>query len=970
MSLYDPSDPASFEPRLRTRVSVNEVAAEDLHPHHPSAVASSLPPHLTTPVEQQTRSTRSWARVAVICAVLLVVLAAVGFFAARHWVRSSAESSLPQIDGNLTVAGLTAPVIVRRDAHGVPHIQAASVDDLLFAQGFVTASDRLWQMDMLRRHAAGELAEILGSSLVPHDKMQRTLQIRTSADRATAQLPADQLHVLEQYARGVNASIEQQHSHLPIEFKLIGYTPEPWTPRDSILVSLAMFQELTDDFPDKLAREQLTARLTANGAQDLVQDLYPVGSWRDHPPSSTQSDVTIPGPPMEQVPLDESQSSLRVPGAPFIAPLSSATSATSGTRGMSGTSGTSGTTESLPGDCADCRAGSNNWVVSGAHTASGKPLLSNDMHLTHSLPGLWYEADLQAPKPGSAEPLHVAGVTLPGLPLVVVGHNAHLSWGFTNLYADVQDLYIETLRGTGSSTEFQTTEVEGKPENWQPVLHIPEIIKVHHGMNVTLDVIATRHGNAITPILTPVLKNETRSISLRWTMYDPAVIQIPVLDIASAHDWPSFLAAFAKFGGPAQNVVYADDQGHIGYHATGRIPMRGPGPNPAAVAETSLPVDIATPVPANASTITPTITANRDPLAATAIQAPAAPTTATLSGPLSAVPIVPSPAHEWSGYIPFDQLPQIFDPVGGVIATANNRITADDYAYPITLNWGGPYRNERIWKLLAHKTGLTPADMLIIQTDIYSDFDHVLAQRIAYAIDHSPVVIGKAGGASRLHQAADLLRSWDGRMTIDSSAAAILSRVHAVLWPMLLASHLKPGEDPALLYHWGTKDYALEQVLMHTPPRWLPRGFTNWDDFLADVVAEALKHSKAPNDLTTWHYGAMHTLDVEHPIFEQSGLLRRLLGRPTGTGEQPQSGDGTTVKQVGHTFGPSERFTADLGDLDHSTLNIVLGQSGNAASPWFLDQFPAWYRGLTYPMPFSGPATTNSTAHILTLTPQ
>ncbi len=940
MSFYDPNDPASQEPRLRTR----SAAEEDLHPHHPAAIAAALPPSEPEPSPGLRRRARAWTRPALVLAIVLVMLATIGFFVARHWIRSAVESSLPQIDGNLSVAGLSAPVTVQRDGHGVPHIQAGSLDDLLFAQGFVTAGDRLWQMDMLRRHAAGELAEILGSSLLPHDKMQRTLQIRASADRAVAQLPVDQLRLLEAYARGVNASMEQQRSHLPVEFRIISYTPEPWTPRDSILVSLAMFQDLTDNFPAKLAREQLTANLTANGAQELVQDLYPVGSWRDHPPASPEPDLTIPGPPIEQVPLDETQSKLIAPVNP----------------GFTGEPGAS-----LPSDCADCRPGSNNWVVSGAHTASGKPLMSNDMHLTHTLPGIWYEADLQAPNPGSPEALHVAGVTIPGLPLIVVGHNAHISWGFTNLGADVQDLYVENVRGSGASAEFQAVD-----QSWQPVVHIPEVIKVHHGMNVTLDVTATRHGDAITPILTPVLKNETRPISLRWTMYDPAVIQIPVLDIASAHDWASFTAAFAKFGGPAQNVVYADDEGHIGYHATGRIPMRGPGPNPAAAAATQLPADVATPVPANPATSTPTIAANRDPLATTAIQAPAAPVTASFSGALSAVPIVPSAAHEWSGYIAYDQLPQVYDPVGGVIATANARITPDDYAYPITLNWGAPYRNERIWKLLAHKTGLKPTDMLAIQTDIYSDFDHVLAQRIAYAVDHSPLVIGRAGGASRLHQAADLLRSWDGRMTVDSPAAAIISSVHAVLWPMLLAPHLKPGEDATLLYQWYAKDYALEQVLMHTPARWLPKGYSNWDDFLADVVGEALKRSKAPGDLVKWKYGANHQLDIEHPIFEQSGVLRRLLGRPTGTGEEPQSGDGTTVKQVGHTFGPSERYTADLGDLDHSTLNIVLGQSGNAASPWFLDQFPAWYRGATYPMPFSSAATASATAHTLTLMPR
>ena len=963
MSSFDPNDTSGHEPRLRTRFSQHSANQPDpaqpdpdedpLHPHHPALVAAALPPHedsFASP-EPTRRRKRLTLRSAFVLFIVLAVLAFVGVLVGRHWLRSATAASLPQIDGTLVVSGLTSAVTVQRDAHGVPHIHANSLDDLVFAQGFIVAGDRLWQMDMLRRHAAGELAEILGSGLIPHDKLQRTLQVRAAADRAVTQLPPDQLRLLEAYARGVNASIAQQSAHFPIEFRILGYKPEPWTPRDSILVSLAMFQDLTDGFPAKLAREALSNQLNANGARDLVQDLYPVGSWRDHPPASPTPDLTLPGPPLPDVPLDESQSKLEIPTtprSPFIPP-----------------SAMNGSIQPLPQDCADCRPGSNNWVVSGAHTASGKPLLSNDMHLTHSLPGIWYEADLEAPNPTSTEPLHVAGVTIPGLPLIVVGHNGHISWGFTNLGADVQDLYVETTRGSGSSTEFQSTD-----GSWQPVLHLPELIRVKHGVNVTLNVTATRHGDAVTPILTPLLKNETRPIALRWTLYDPSVIQLPVLDIASAHDWPSFLAAFAKFGGPAQNVVYADDQGHIGYHAAGRIPMRGPARNQAAAAASTLPDDVATPVLPNPSTSTPVISANPNPLDQTTVKAPPAPSTTLLSGPLSGVPITPSPAHEWSGYIPFDQLPQVYDPPGGVIATANARVTPDDFPYPITLNWGAPYRNERIWKLLAHKNNLTAAEMLAIQTDIYSDFDHVLAQRLAYAIDHSPKVIGQAGRATRLHLAADLLRNWDGRLMTDSSPAAIVTSVHAVLWPMLLTPHLKQGSDPALLYQWFSKDYALEQILMHTPPRWLPKGYTNWDDFLADVVVEALQHAKAPADLAKWRYGSIHELDIEHPIFAEAPLLARLLGRPTGTGIQPQSGDGTTVKQVGRTFGPSERYTADLADLDHSTLNIVLGQSGNPASPWFLDQFPAWYHGTTFPMPYSPPAVTQSTTHTLTLIPQ
>jgi penicillin amidase len=820
----------------------------------------------------------------------------------------------------LRVQGLNAPVTVQRDAHGVPHIRAASLDDLIFAQAFITAQDRLFQMDTLRRLAAGELAEILGPKLLPSDELQRFLQLRAAADRAVAQLPPAQLHLLQVYAAGVNASIAEQRDRLPVEFRVLHSAPVLWTPRDSILVQLIMFEDLTNRFESKLAREALTAQLTQSGSADLIADLYPTSSWRDHTPADPQPDLTIPGPPIQEVPLDESQSHLASPD-----PLALS-----------------------PDPCSSCFPGSNHWVVSGAHTASGKPLLSNDMHLNHSLPGIWYEADLEAPIPGS-EPLHVAGVTLPGVPLVVVGHNDHIAWGFTNLGADVQDLYLETTRGSGDSEQFQA--VDG---SWQPVLRLDEPIKVRFGRDVHLTVRATRHGDAITPILTPLLKGETRQIALRWTAYDTGNVKLPVLDIATAHDWPSFLAAFAQFGGPAQNVVYADDRGHIGYHAAGRIPLRGPAPAPSAVAPAVAP---------------------ENPEAPADIQA-AANQPAQLSGPLSAVPLVPGAAHEWSGYIPFDRLPQVFDPPSGVIATANARVAPKDYPYPITLDWGSSYRTERILHLLLHRNGLTPADMLAVQTDVYSDFDRVLAQRLAYALDRSTALAAgrtktyKSEAAKNLRVAADLLRTWNGRVTVDSPAAEIVANVHAVLWPMLLQPHLKTKSNVALLYQRYGRDFALEEIVTHTPQRWLPPGYANWDDFLTDAVAQGLDRTHTPRNLAKLRYGADHTVEIESPIFAQSEALRDLLGRPTGTGEQPQSGDGTTVKQVGHTFGPSERFTANLANLDQSTLNLVTGQSGNPDSPWFLDQFAAWYRGTTYPFPYSTAAVNAATTHTLTLVPK
>ncbi|MEO6982295.1 MAG: penicillin acylase family protein, partial [Edaphobacter sp.] len=824
--------------------------------------------------------------------------------------------------------GLSAPVTIQRDAHGVPYIRAASLDDLLIAQGFVTAQDRLWQMDLLRRHAAGELAAILGPALIPHDRVQRTLQIRAAADRALATLTPDQLHQLQSYAQGVNDAIEAQRRHLPIEFRVLRYQPAPWTPRDSILVGLSMFQDLTNSFPQKLNREALSAKLPA----DLLADLYPVGSWRDHPPTQPAIDLTTPQTDIPDIPLDNSQSSVKLPsvptqgssvtnpGAPYLdsemwASRESATGPTRITRPE-----TSSTKDLLAIQqtlapiltCEGCTSGSNNWAVSGARTATGKPLLSNDMHLAHNVPGVWYEADLQTPT--ATGQFHVTGLSLPGVPFIIVGHNEHLAWGFTNLGADVQDLYIEHTRGSGPNAEYETSSGV-----WQPVLHRTEIIHVHSGKDITLDVAATQHGDAVTPILSNILPTGKRTISLRWTIYDPANITPSFYAIDAATDWPSLHAAFATFGGPAQNLVFADDQGHIGYHAVGKIPVRG---------------------------------------------------SLTQPSPLSPVPVdALDPTQNWAGYIPFDQLPQAFDPPGGILATANARVTPDDYAFPITLNWTAPYRNERIWKVLSTHDHLTPADMLALQTDIYSDLDHVLAQRFAYAIDHSTIPAHIKD--KRLHQAADLLRSWNGNVDATAASPAIVDAAREALWPLLLDPHLGPHPgNLAALYTWGEKPYAQEQIIMHTPARWLPSHYASWDDLLTDAVAEGLVQAHAPINLSRWQYGKVHPVDIEHPLFKESPLLQHILDVPTGTGIQPQSGDATTVKQVGLTFGPSERFTADLADLDRSTLNIVLGQSANPISPWFKDQWPAWYKGTTYPLPFTSSAVDAATTHTLTLTPR
>jgi penicillin amidase len=1056
------------EQTITHRRSTYEPATRELSP---SAQDRSTPPP-DEPASPRVKFLKRLAIATAVLAFLFLVITFTSAIALRHAMHASLPENEGLLDGTAAVPGLSASVTVTRDAQGVPSIHASNLDDLLFAQGYITSSDRLFQMDALRRHGSGELAELLGPSLVEHDREQRILQLRAAADRAAAALPADQLHQLQAYANGVNAFIKSHDGSssahpntLPVEFHLLRYTPAPWAPRDSLLIAIVMSQDLSTEFPTKLNREALATHLPAS----LLPDLYPVGSWRDHPPTQTSTDLTAPTNPVEQIPLDNTQSSCADGGcSPSPRPATNPTLAvragptphdllTTNALLRAGLNIINSPTPAVrAGLCADCIDGSNNWAVAGAHTANGAPLLSNDMHLGLTAPDIWYETSLHvgaATDPASSlavrAGLNVEGFTLPGVPFVIVGRNANVAWAFTNSGADVQDVLIEHFRGSGNNTEFEHPD-----HTWSPVGHQAEHIHVRAGRDVTLDVLTTTHaiGNTqiTTPIISPLYKTEHRALALAWTVYDPSTITSPMYTINTATDAASLVAAFAGFGSVSQNLVYADAH-HIGYHLLGRIPIRGPAtqhpravqpfilpdatpsededdesgddptasiPAPHAILasysithktlssrpERSAVERPAAPSPKNpgAPPVTrhhramsePATTPHQHPTARpkhpaattqsppSAQDLPTVPTIAyTIGSPISSVPIdALDPSQIWSGYIPYDALPSVLDPASGIIATANARIVTDDYPYFIANDWADPYRVERINHLLENRSGLTPADMLHIQMDVHSEFDLLIAQRLAYALDHSALTKKDP----RLQQAANLLRDWNGDVTIDSVPANIEASARSMLWTMLLTPHIRDEqatqqantkkhrklstpelEDLIHLYTWDELDSALEQILQHTPARWLPHAFPNWDDFLTTAVQRGLKLRKAPTNLSTWTYGKLHPVDIAHPVFGSHSPISTLLGTATGSGFHPNGGDGTTIKAAGTTFGPSERFTADLANPDNTHANITTGESGNPASPWFLDQFEPWLTGTTFLLPLSHPNPT----HTLTLTP-
>ncbi|HET9183566.1 MAG TPA: penicillin acylase family protein [Candidatus Angelobacter sp.] len=824
-------------------------------------------------------------RILKVISFLLTLLVA-GIILLVVWFRHTALASLAQIDGTVTVSGLQAPVQVVRDAHGVPHLKAQSLQDLFFAQGYVTAQDRLWQMDLTRRAVAGEMAEVFPGGPAParpsrasgppspivtwvdYDKQQRILRLRSVADRVAAQLSPRDRSFFDAYAAGVNAYIIRHENNLPIEFHVLNYAPRPWTVSDSVLVGIGMSQLLNPQYEMEYRREKMAEILSP----ELMADLYPTGSWRDHAPADDSGEAE------NKTARKQNQRNLKR-GSGALTCTSAACLKLQTALALRAAASLCLLPPSNP-ICEACLPGSNDWVVSGAHTVSGKPLLSNDMHLPHRVPGVWYEAHLESGN------FNVEGFTLPGVPFVIVGHNQRIAWGFTNLNPDVQDLFVENFNSQG---EYQT------PTGWQQPERVHEVIHVKGKSDVHFDVVITRHG----PIISSLFPGETRHIALQWVLYDTRQISIPLFDLDSAQNWDQFRKALSSFATPSQNVVYGDVDGNIGYQPMGFVPTRASG-------DGTVPVSGA------------------------------------------------DGKHDWTGYLPFDKLPDVYNPPNGIIATANSKITPKGYPYLLATQWFPPYRTQRIYHVLEQDKKLSPADMLALQTDITSDYDRFFADRFVYAIDHS----GKA--TNRTRQAADIMRGFDGQMVMDSAAPTIEVKARVALWKLLLQPKLGENWDR---YEWSLQSVALENIVQNKPNRWLPPGYSSFNDLLNAAVAKATEH--APRDLKSWKYGDEYPVVINHPIF---GAIP-ILGPMAGPGRHPQSGGGFTVKQVGRTFGPSERMTVNFSNLDASTFNVVQGESGQIFSPYYMDHWPAWYYGTTFTLAYSDSAVNQSRTHELTLKP-
>lgn len=777
--------------------------------------------------------------------VLVLVLGAGGGYL---WLRCS----LPRTSGEIRVSGISGTVTIVRDSDGVAHVTGASETDAAFGLGFAHAQDRLWQLEVQRRIGYGRLSEVFGAATLDTDRFLRTLGVARAARSAFERLDAETTAILEAYAAGVNAFLAT-NPVLPPEFLILGVQPEPWQPVDSLVWAKMMAWDLGGNWSDEVLRSLLVARIGAEDAEFLL-------------PAYTADGPVI---------LPEGAASPPV-----------ATAAASGAAIQPATARALldlWQTVHLTTGLGDRMAGSNNWVIGGARTASGKPLLVNDPHLATRIPSIWYLAHVQ----GGA--INAIGATFPGLPAVVIGHNGQIAWGVTNTGPDVQDLYVERIDAQ-NFVEYNGTR--------EPVTLISESIKVKNEEPVTLTVRVTRHG----PIISDVTDGTGETLAFRWTALDEEDATIRAfLGVNRARNWAEFTAALRDYRAPMQNFVYADVAGNIGYYAPGALPIRRNG-------------DGRLPVPGWTD------------------------------------------EYEWVGYVPFEQLPHVYNPPQGYIASANNRVVGDDYPYLISTSWASPYRAQRIIELIEQGSQFTVADMRAMLGDVVS----------AQARDLLPVMRAVTPAGSREAAALDLLDGWDGAMDGDSAAAAVYQGYYHAAIEAIFADELRDLFDEQYQAKRDFPAMALRAVLLDGHGEWCDDVTTvaTTEDCAATLSAaltrglEAMAAAQGQSDPARWRWDRVHQAVFPHTPFSQVGALRGVFERRV-----PNGGDSFTVNvaQVRITEpylqynAPSYRQIIDLGDLEASRFMHTTGQSGNVLSSRYSDFLEPWQRVEDVPMRFSGP---------------
>jgi penicillin amidase len=743
---------------------------------------------------------------------------------------------LPSVDGGERLIGLNERVEVLRDKYGVPHVFATDTHDLFFAQGFVTAQDRLWQMDIYRRAAEGRLAEVLGEPALESDRFMRTLGLGRAAQLDLGVISSEARGFLDAYMEGVNKFLQQHVESLPVEFSILGYRPEPWTVLDTLAISKLQLYDAAGNYTQELLRASIAARLGPEVLATLLPD------------------------PSTNAAADDARAWALV--APEISP------------GLAG-DGPSALARVLGG--AGQGLGSNCWALDGSRTSTGKPLLAGDPHLPVRNPSIWYEIALDAGD------LHLIGFSIPGVPAVVIGHNDRVAWSFTYAYADTQDLFVERQ----DPTDLRRYEFEGRMEN---AIFRREVITVKDQTDpVIVDVVITRHG----PIITPVLKEQKAQLALRWSALDGTRTIEAVLGIGHARSFGEFRAAAALFVGAALSACYADVDGHIGYQLVGRLPDRKAG-------------DGRLPVPG-------------------------------WSG-----------EYEWRGLRPADDNPFLLDPPGGLVLDANNRPV--DRA--TDTGWGGEWDpGFRYAYLRAALTGIRGADVArfrSLQTDVTS----LPVQRFRAALLAARASSPLAVEAQRLVAEWDGVLGVESAAAAAYEAWLVHMCERTFrdkLGQSLYEQYLTDGRPTFALYDLiGSPSSTWFADLASGEPGDRDRVASQ---ALDDAVRDLSK--RLGSTPSSWRWGDLHTVSFEHPLSAAKPLdLILTIGpvRRPGDGYSPNSGAYALLTPFTLRGHASERQIVDLADVDASLSIIPTGQSGQPYSPHWGDQTRMWANGEYKPM--------------------
>jgi penicillin G amidase len=819
----------------------------------------------------------------------------------------------PETDGSLTLAALDGEVEVVRDEHGIPQIYADTTADLMRAQGFVHAQDRFFEMDVRRHVTAGRTAELFGEAGVETDEFVRTMGWRRVAEQELALLEPDTRAALEAYSEGVNAYLDDRSpSELALEYTVLGlsgldYEPEDWTPVDSLAWLKAMAWDLRGNMEDEIAR----VLLAVDHRRDQVEQLYPEYPYDEHAPIVRQGAV-VDG----RYEPRATRPGTRNPARPAYSP-EMLTALEDLQRGVERMPQLLGRGEGI---------GSNSWVVDGDHSATGAPLLANDPHLGTSLPGIWYQVGLHCRTVSPECPYDVSGFSFSGVPGVVIGHNQDIAWGFTNLGPDVTDLFLERVEGDRWLYDGRYRRMDVRTET----------IEVRDGDDVELTVRSTDHGPLLSDVdseLSTVGANaeladapareqvgsdpedEPYAVALRWTALDPSPTADAILGLNRAKDWDDFRAAAADFAVPAQNMVYADREGHIGYQAPGRIPIRKSGNDGRVPAEGWLP------------------------------------------------------ENDWSDQVvPFDALPQVLDPEEGFVVTANQAVTDLDYPYFLTGDWDYGYRSQRIREVIEDEGDVSPDEMLDLQLD---DRNALAETLVPYLLD---VRLPRA----YYDDGQRLLEEWDFRQDADSAAAAYFNVVWRELLEMTFHDQVRESLWPDGGGRWWrvVTDLLGQPAASWWDDVETPQQETR-DDMLRAALMEARdelvrRQSRNPRG---WSWGALHTLDLRSQTLGESGvgavewLFNREGWEIGGGGSIVNATAWDAAEGYAVTAAPSMRMVVSLGDLDSSRWINLSGASGHAFHPHFTDQTDLFVEGRTLPWPFSREAVDEAAEDTLTLRP-